>query len=280
MALSKFKLAVIQLAVGPNKLENLRKSTQLIKEAALNGAQLVALPECFNSPYGTAYFAEYAETLDQESAKSLSAAAQDNQIHLIGGSFPEKKDGKLFNTCTVWGPQGNLLAVHRKMHLFDIDIPGKIRFQESETLSPGNELTTFQFGDYCQVGIGICYDIRFAEMAQLYAKKGCKLLVYPGAFNTTTGPAHWELLQRGRAVDNQVYVAAASPARDVNHSYQAWGHSSVVSPWGEVIATTEHDEHIVYADIDLAYLQQIRDQIPLTHQRRTDIYEVTEKGGF
>merc|ERR1712071_321342 len=204
MSFSKFKLALIQLAVGPNKLENLKKATQMIEEAALNGAQLVALPECFNSPYGTGYFAEYAETLEEETAKSLSAAAEENHIHLIGGSFPEKKDEKLFNTCTVWGPKGNLLAVHRKMHLFDIDIPGKIRFQESATLSPGNELTTFQFGKYCQVGIGICYDIRFAEMAQLYAQKGCQLLVYPGAFNTTTGPAHWELLQRGRAVDNQL----------------------------------------------------------------------------
>jgi len=279
MTLTKFKLALIQLAVGPNKLENLKKATQMIKEAALNGAQLIALPECFNSPYGTSYFAEYAETLDQESAKSLSMAAQENQIHLIGGSFPEKKDGKLFNTCTIWGPKGNLLAVHRKMHLFDIDIPGKIRFQESETLSPGNELTTFQFGEYCQVGVGICYDIRFAEMAQLYAQKGCQLLVYPGAFNTTTGPAHWELLQRGRAVDNQVYVATASPARIPDSSYSAWGHSSVISPWGDVIATTEHDEHIVYADIDLEYLQQVRQQIPVTKQRRNDVYEVTSKHG-
>jgi len=273
----KFKLALIQLTVGPNKLDNLKRATQLIKEAATNGAQLVTLPECFNSPYGTGYFAEYAETLDQESANCLSTAASDNKVHVIGGSFPEKKDGKLFNTCMVWGPKGDLLAVHRKMHLFDIDIPGKIRFQESETLSPGNELTTFQFGEYCQVGIGICYDMRFAEMAQLYAKKGCQLLVYPGAFNTTTGPAHWELLQRSRAVDNQVYVATASPARIADSTYKAWGHSSVVSPWGEVIATTEHDEDIVYADIDLEYLHQIRDQIPLTRQRRTDVYEVVEK---
>lgn len=279
MALSsKFKLALIQLTVGASKADNLIRAAQFIKEAAVAGAQLVTLPECFNSPYGTGYFAEYAENLESgPTSTTLSNAAKENQIYLIGGSFPEILGGKLFNTCTVWDPNGNLLAVHRKIHLFDIDIPGKIRFQESETLSPGDKPTTFQLGDLCQVGVGICYDMRFAELGQLYAKKGCKLLVYPGAFNMTTGPAHWQLLQQCRAVDNQVYVASASPARVSDATYVAWGHSSVVSPWGEVIATTDDQEGIVYADIDLDYLQQVRDQIPITKQRRNDIYDLIEK---
>jgi omega-amidase len=123
---------------------------------------------------------------------------------LIGGSIPERAENdKLFNTCTVWGPTGNLLGRHRKVHLFDIDIPGKITFQESKVLSSGNQLTTVvtEFGN---IGIGICYDIRFPEMAQIYRQKGCDLLFYPGAFNMTTGPAHWQILQQGRALDNQV----------------------------------------------------------------------------
>ncbi|GBM25775.1 Omega-amidase NIT2, partial [Araneus ventricosus] len=116
------------------------------------------------------------------------------------------------------------------VHLFDIDIPGKITFKESDALAPGKSLTTFTMGKW-KIGLGICYDIRFPLMANIYAEKGCNLLVYPGAFNMTTGPAHWELLQRARAVDNQLYVATISPARDETASYHAWGHSTLVSPW-------------------------------------------------
>ncbi|XP_010794877.1 omega-amidase NIT2-like [Notothenia coriiceps] len=128
---------------------------------------------------------------------------------------------------------------------------------------------------FCKVGVGICYDIRFAELAQLYSRQGCQLLVYPGAFNMTTGPAHWELLQRARAVDNQLYVATASPARDESSSYVAWGHSTVVNPWGEVISKAGTEEEVIYADIDLQYLADVRQQIPITAQRRNDLYSVT-----
>lgn len=205
----------------------------------------------------------------------LQQLAKECEVYLIGGSIPEQDEGKLFNTCPVFGPDGNLLLKHRKIHLFDIDVPGKIRFQESETLSPGSSLSVFET-PLCKVGVGICYDIRFAELAQLYAKKGCQLLVYPGAFNLTTGPAHWELLQRARALDNQVYVATASPARDESASYVAWGYSSVVNPWGEVITKAGSDESVVYADIDLQYLADVRQQIPITTQRRNDIYTVNQ----
>uniref|UniRef100_A0AC11APJ0 Nitrilase family member 2 n=1 Tax=Ovis aries TaxID=9940 RepID=A0AC11APJ0_SHEEP len=191
-------------------------------------------------------------------------------------SIPEKDAGKLYNTCAVFGPDGTLLVKHRKLHLFDIDVPGKITFQESETLSPGDSFSTFDT-PYCSVGLGICYDIRFSELAQIYAQRGCQLLVYPGAFNLTTGPAHWELLQRGRAVDNQVYVATASPARDEKASYVAWGHSTVVSPWGEVLAKAGTEETIVYADIDLKKLAEIRQQIPIFRQKRSDLYAVEAK---
>ncbi|KAG8450368.1 hypothetical protein GDO86_002860 [Hymenochirus boettgeri] len=223
----------------------------MIKEAAQKGAQIVALPECFNSPYGTKYFPEYAEKIPGESTCMLSDVAKECGIYLIGGSIPEEDSGKLYNTCAVYGPDGRLLVKHRKVHLFDINVPGKIRFQESETLCPGDNLTVFDT-PYCKVGVGICYDIRFAEMAQIYAQKGCQLLIYPGAFNMTTGPAHWELLQRARALDNQVYVATASPARDEKATYVAWGHSTIVSPWGDVIAKAGSEEATVFADIGLA----------------------------
>ena len=271
-----FRLALVQLAVTASKADNLSRAAKLIKEAASKGAKVVALPECFNSPYGTSYFPEYAETIPGPSTETLMKVAKENSIFLIGGSIPEEDGGKLYNTCTVYNPEGNMVAKHRKVHLFNIDIPGKIRFQESETLSPGNTFTTFEtpFGKF---GVGICYDIRFAELGQIYAKEGCSVLIYPGAFNMTTGPAHWELLQRARALDNQVFVATVSPARDEKASYIAWGHSTVVSPWGEIIATTEHEEAIVYSDIDLKMVDNVRNQVPVTSQRRHDLYEVARK---
>lgn len=271
-----FRLALVQLAVTASKSENLARAAKLIKDAASNGAKVVALPECFNSPYGTTYFPEYAEKIPGPSTVALEKAAKENKVFLIGGSIPEEDGGKLYNTCTIYNPEGQLIAKHRKVHMFDIDVPGKIRFQESETLSPGNSFTTFDT-PFCKFGIGICYDIRFAEMGQIYAREGCNVLVYPGAFNMTTGPAHWELLQRARAIDNQVFVATVSPARDEKASYVAWGHSTVVSPWGEVIAKTEHEEAIVYSDIDLSLVETIRNQVPVTSQRRKDIYDVIRK---
>ncbi|CAG5116135.1 unnamed protein product, partial [Candidula unifasciata] len=246
--MTKFKLAMVQMAVGMSKSENVAHAVKLISQAASAGANIVTLPECFNSPYGTKHFPEYAEEIPGPSTQALAEAAEENSVFVVGGSIPERDGDRLFNTCTVFDPRGELVTKHRKVHLFDIDVPGRITFKESEVLSPGNKLTIFQT-PYCSVGVGICYDIRFAEMAQVYASKGCSLLLYPGAFNMTTGPAHWELLQRARALDNQVFVATASPARDASAGYIAWGHSSVVNPWGEVIATTDEAESIVYANI-------------------------------
>ncbi|XP_045619339.1 omega-amidase NIT2 isoform X1 [Procambarus clarkii] len=276
MASSKLRLALVQMAVVETKAKNIARAVQLIREAVGGGAQLVALPECFNSPYGTNYFQKYAETIPGESTDALSAAAKKFGVYIVGGSIPERDGDKVYNTCTVWGPQGEMIAKHRKIHLFDINVPGAIAFRESDILSSGSELTTFELPQ-CKVGMGICYDIRFPELAQVYSKMGCKLLLYPGAFNMTTGPVHWDLLQRARALDNQVYVGTISPARDTSAKYIAWGHSSVVSPWGEVIATCEDEEAIIYGDIDLEYVDKVRQMIPLNHQRRNDLYEVNKK---
>lgn len=271
-----FKLALIQLSVGANKTANLARAAEKIEEAAKNGAQVVSLPECFNSPYGTKYFPEYAEAVpDGATSTALKEAAQKQKVYLIGGSYPEREiaDGKekLFNTSTAWSPEGEMIGLFRKMHLFDIDIPNKITFKESDALSPGSNFTVIET-PFCKIGLGICYDIRFPDLAQIYARNhGCQLLVYPGAFNMTTGPVHWELLAKGRALDNQVYVASVSPARDESAGYVAWGHSTVVDPFGTVVASAAAAEEIVYADIDLNHLEAIRSQIPVTFQRRNDV---------
>ncbi|CAO3677423.1 unnamed protein product [Umbelopsis ramanniana] len=272
---SKFKLALVQLAVTADKKHNLKHARAKVLEASDNGANVVVLPECFNSPYGTNFFPDYAETIPEgDSVKALASMAKDANVYLFGGSIPEKEEatGKIFNTLTVYDPSGSLIATHRKVHLFDIDIPGKIRFQESDILHAGSHLTHVDT-TYGKIGTGICYDIRFPELAMIAARKGCIAMIYPGAFNTTTGPMHWELLQRARAVDNQIYVAACSPARDETAAYHAWGHSTIVDPVGVVKATCEEAEAIIYADIDPEFIIDTRKGIPIYSQRRFDLYK-------
>jgi predicted amidohydrolase len=261
------------MLVGANKSKNLEKAAKMVSAAAQKGANIVVLPECFNSPYGTNFFASYAEEMNNssETYKALSKMAKDSNVILIGGSFPEKDHLRYFNTCTIWNKKGELIGTHRKIHLFDIDVPGKIKFQESEILSPGNEITIVDT-EYGKFGIGICYDVRFPELAMISARKGCIGMIYPGAFNTTTGPLHWELLLRARALDNQIYVAACSPAREISAGYKAWGHSTVVDPSGQVVATIDENEGIVYSTIDQDLINETRQNIPIYSQRRFDIY--------
>ncbi|KAI9932680.1 hypothetical protein AWENTII_005000 [Aspergillus wentii] len=276
------KLALVQLASGADKAANLTHARGKVLEAAKAGAKLIVLPECFNSPYGTQYFPKYAETLlpspptkDQSpSFHALSAIAAEAKAYLVGGSIPELEPAtnKYYNTSLVFSPTGSLIGTHRKTHLFDIDIPGKITFKESEVLSPGNQLTIIDLPEYGKIGVSICYDVRFPESAMIAARKGAFLLVYPGAFNLTTGPLHWGLLGRARAVDNQVYVALCSPARDVDASYQAYGHSQVADPMANVLTEAAEKEEIVYADLDNETIENTRKGIPIYTQRRFDLY--------
>lgn len=282
--MSKVRLGLCQLLVGADKVKNLSNAAAMIAKAANAGANIVMLPECFNSPYSTGSFQEYSEPISMNTTNSeanspsvhmITSLAKKHNIYLVGGSIPEVEGKSIFNTSIVSDPKGTLIAKHRKMHLFDIDIPGKQTFKESDVLSAGDTLTTFDTV-YGKMGLGICYDLRFPLFAQLCVDAGARIMFYPGAFNTTTGPAHWELLLRARALDNQCFVAAASPARDPNFSYQAWGHSSVISPWGKVLATTEHDEALVMCDVDLQEMDTIRAQIPIRKQRRTDKYTASK----
>lgn len=202
----KLKVALLQLTSGKDKIKNIRNAYIKIKEAAQKGAQLIVLPECFQSPYSIDCFREYAENSNGQTQQMLSKAAKESSIYLIGGSIPELESDKVYNTCFVYDPEGKLIATHRKLHLFDINVPGKIRFQESLILSPGSNLNYFET-PWGKIGLGICYDVRFPEMALIMARKyGVFAMIYPGAFNMTTGPLHWELLLRARALDNQIFV--------------------------------------------------------------------------
>ncbi|PON71744.1 Carbon-nitrogen hydrolase [Parasponia andersonii] len=275
-----FKIGLCQLSVTPDKERNVAHARKAIEEAAQRGAQLVLLPEIWNSPYSNDSFPVYAEDIDaggdaSPSTAMLSEAARLLKITIVGGSIPERSGDKLYNTCCVFGADGKLKAKHRKIHLFDIDIPGKITFVESKTLTAGQSPTIVDT-DVGRIGIGICYDLRFQELAMIYAARGAHLLCYPGAFNMTTGPLHWELLQRARAADNQLYVATCSPARDTESGYVAWGHSTLVGPFGEVLATTEHEETIIIAEIDYSLVELRRTNLPLLKQRRGDLYQLVD----
>ncbi|KAK4984447.1 Omega-amidase nit3 [Elasticomyces elasticus] len=282
------KLALVQLATGADKSVNLSHARSKVLEATSNGANIVVLPECFNSPYGTSFFPKYAETLlpspptesQSPTFHALSALAKETKAYIVGGSIPEywSETKKHYNTSLTFGPDGKLLATHRKVHLFDIDIPGKIRFKESEVLSPGNRVTIVDLPEYGKIAIAICYDIRFPELATIAARKGCFLLLYPGAFNLTTGALHWALQGRARAMDNQVYVGLCSPARDMEAEYHAWGHSMVVDPNAQVLAATDENEGIVYADLDADKIEEARKGIPLYTQRRFDVYPDISQG--
>lgn len=210
----------------------------------------------------------------------LSGVAKETGAYVIGASIPElePKTKEYFNTAFVFDPQGQLLATHRKVHLFDIDIPGKIKFIESDVLSAGNKVTIVDLPEYGKIGLAICYDVRFPELAMVAARKGAFMLIYPGAFNTTTGPMHWSLQARARAMDNQLFVAMCSPARDTTATYHAYGHSMVVNPSAEVLGELDEKEDIVYADIDGSKIDEARKGIPLYRQRRFDVYPDVSAG--
>lgn len=263
------------MTVTADKSANIANACKMITDAVTtHGADLVILPECFNCPYSNACFPSYAEDVSSttsETISMLSSLAQSLGIHLIGGSIPEREGERIYNTSLVFGPTGEMLAKHRKVHLFDIDIPNKIRFMESDTLTPGEALTTFDIGDF-RVGLGICYDMRFPEFARATALRGCHLLVYPGAFNMTTGPLHWELLQRARAVDNLVYVATVAPARVQDDGYVSFANSTMVDPMGRVLVNAGVSQNIVCEDVSLKVIKDARAGIPVLDQKREDVY--------
>jgi predicted amidohydrolase len=284
------KLALVQLACTADKARNLSHARNKVLEAVRqHNAGIVVLPECFNSPYGTKYFSDYAETLlpsppteaQSPTFHALSKLAQEAKVYLVGGSIPEFETStkNLYNTSMTFSPSGKLLATHRKVHLFDIDIPGKIKFKESDVLSPGNQITIIDLPEYGKIAIAICYDVRFPELATIAARKGAFLLLYPGAFNTTTGPAHWELLARSRAVDNELYVGLCSPARDMSADYHAWGHSMVVDPNAEILQQLDENEGVVAVELKSERIQEVRKGIPVYDQRRFDVYADISKIG-
>lgn len=274
------KVAAIQMPTVKDKIQNIRTAGTYIEKIKAENPDFVILPEMFCCPYQTENFPVYAEKEGGPSWQAMSDYARKYHIYLIAGSMPEADDvGKVYNTSYIFDRDGKQIGKHRKAHLFDINVKNGQHFKESDTLTSGDHATVFatEFG---KMGVMICYDIRFPEFARTMVLDGARMIFVPAAFNMTTGPAHWELTFRARALDNQIYMLGCAPARDTQAGYISWGHSIVTDPWGKVMKQLGEKEGILIEEIDLDREDQIREQLPLLKHRKSEMYHLQENTFF
>jgi len=267
-----FTIALCQMRIEAEEERNLQKAEAMIREAAAAGARFVCLPEMFHCPYEPAAFRAAWERGHENLCTLLSYWAMDCRVYLIAGSICEKDGPRLYNTSFVYDPSGREIARHRKVHLFDVNLP-ELCFRESDSFTPGSEATVFDT-QYGPMGLGVCFDGRFPELFRAQALRGAKLIFLPAQFNTVTGPLHWELMLRSRALDNQVFFAGTNAAWNEASSYRSWGHSTVVDPLGQVAATCDEAEQILYCEVDFARVDETRRHLPLLESLRRDVYPV------
>lgn len=268
------RIAVCQLRTELDSAETMKKAALFIRRAAESGADFAVLPEMFNCPYSSRYFRSFAARGHERAVEEMAGWASDNHIWLVGGSVPETEGEKLYNTCFVFDREGRLAAKHRKIHLFDVDIPG-MRFRESATFSPGEEITVFET-EFGTMGAAICFDVRFPELFRAMAVRGARVIFLPAQFNMTTGPAHWADTLKIRAVDNEVFFIGASAARYEGFDYECWGHSAVYDPYGTLLAQADEKEQMLLAELDLRRVDEVRAQLPTFLRLRRDVYMVAE----
>jgi deaminated glutathione amidase len=263
------QIAALQTVSGPKVLENLETAKRLIAQAAQAGAQLLALPEyfCLMGLRDADKLAIAEKPGDGPIQVVLSEAARIHQVWLVGGTVPiQTADPKrVHNTCMVYGPDGHQVARYDKRHLFCFD-NGQERYDEGQVLQAGKDLVAFQVGPW-RVGLGICYDLRFPELFRALMHPPCDLLVLPAAFTDTTGRAHWELLLRARAVENQCYVMAPAQGGLHANGRRTFGHSLIADPWGDVLAVQPQGAGVVMATLDAQRIASVRTQLPALAHR-------------
>lgn len=268
------KIAVIQLRTELDYDLSMKKAAALVRRAAEEGADFAVLPEMFNCPYSRRYFHDFALRGQAENLPALAQWAKENGIYLVGGSIPELEGERLYNSCFIFDREGRQIARHRKVHLFDVDLPG-MRFCESDTFAPGDEITVFDT-EFGKMGAAICFDVRFPELFRAMAVRGARVIFLPAQFNMTTGPAHWADTLKIRAVDNELYMIGASAARYEGFAYECWGHSAIYDPYGIALAAADETEQILCAELDLRRVDEVRAQLPTFLRLRRDVYEVAE----
>jgi predicted amidohydrolase len=273
------RAAAVQLTSTADKDRNLGTADRLVGEAVAAGAELVVLPEMVNCLGTGAELTAGAEPLEGPFTAWASAQARTHGITLVAGTFIEagtKDDDRRRNTCTVWGPDGARLAVYRKIHLFDVDVPGA-EYHESSVIAPGDEVVVADT-PVAPVGLSVCYDVRFPELYRIAALAGATVVTVPAAFTARTGPPHWEVLLRARAIENQVFVVAAGQVGSSNAKLHWHGHSMIVDPWGTVLAEAagpdgdDGEGAVVVADLDTAEQAKVREMLPSLANRRPGTY--------
>jgi deaminated glutathione amidase len=280
------RVAAVQTTAGSHRGRNLETAGTLVAEAVDGGAELVVLPEYFSVAGDPDFLRNHAETLTGPTVTWASHLAGQMGIWLLAGSFPERpaggvgRDPRLSNTSCLIGPSGAMEAVYRKIHLFDVTVSGA-GFCESATMAPGRELVVAPLPPpdgsptaLAALGLSLCYDLRFPEMYRIMALRGATVIAVPAAFTAVTGPSHWELLLRARAVENQVFVIGAAQVGALPDGMPSChGHSMIVDPWGSILAErTRPDPGVVLADLDAVRQSEIRSQLPVLANRRPDAY--------
>jgi predicted amidohydrolase len=268
---SSFLAAVCQLRSTSDRDGNLAAAEAAIRAAAARGARLVATPE--NTDYLGPHAAKVrlAEPLDGPLCDRFAALARELGIHLLLGSFAERgpDEHHCHNTSVLFGPDGERLAAYRKIHLFDVDVPGGVTFRESDTVAPGSEVVVAAT-PLGTIGLSICYDLRFGELYRALVGRGASVITIPSAFTAVTGKAHWEVLVRARAIETQCWVLAPGQhgAHDDGGLRESHGQSMIVDPWGQIVARVPDGTGIALAEIDLARVESVRRAIPVAAHRR------------
>ncbi|XP_063802889.1 deaminated glutathione amidase isoform X2 [Pseudophryne corroboree] len=271
-------IAVCQMTSTSNKEKNLSTCSQLIREAASRSACMVFLPEaCDYIGSNTEETLSLAEPLDGDLMQRYADLARECGVWLSLGGFHEKgaswdRDRRISNAHVILDDTGHVVSVYRKTHLFDVDLQSGVSLKESSFTIPGAELVAPVSTPAGKVGLAVCYDLRFPEMSLALSREGAEILTYPSAFTVTTGLAHWEVLLRSRAIENQCYVVAAAQTGAHNQRRTSFGHAMVVDPWGVVIAQCQDGVGLCYAEINLPYLHRVRQEMPVRCHRRADLY--------
>jgi deaminated glutathione amidase len=264
------RAAVVQLNSTNEKARNLEAAGRLVRAAAADGAELVALPEKWNLLAGGEELLAGAEPLDGPSLGAARGWARDLGVHLLAGSVSERGEGRAFNTSVLIGPDGEDLAVYRKVHMFDVDVGG-VAYRESEHEEAGTEIVTGRLGE-AVLGLSVCYDLRFPELYRILAVRGARVLAVPSAFTLATGRDHWEILLRARAIENQAFILAPNQVGEAPPHFSSYGRSAIVDPWGVVLATAPDEECFVAAELDFAAQDRVRQSLPSLANRRPEAY--------
>jgi predicted amidohydrolase len=272
------RAAAVQLNSGADPAANLAAADRLTRAAAADGARLIVLPEKWTAIGSDEQLRAAAQTLEGPAIEWARAAARELGVDLVAGSILERVEGagKLANTAVHVDPQGEVRAVYRKVHMFDVDVGGR-SYRESDLEDPGQEIVVSETADGVELGLSICYDLRFPELYRILAVRGARVIAVPAAFTLTTTRDHWEALVRARAIENQAFVVAANQVGPHPAGHRSGGRSMIVDPWGVVLAQAPDSEGHFVAELDLARQREIRAQLPALANRRPQAYRWPEE---